>query len=194
MSKTWIVILTIVITAVVAVGASYYYLNNKAEEEKTELQSQIDELEKKVQDVQSTDTDSDASTSATTDEEVSSSLNEEDVKKEICKQLCPDAEYRSTSNESNTGEVGSSICRVKNIVNNFAYGNTSYLATESGGPGHGWLAVKTGNQWDNVYSAQDMWECNILEKYNFPSELFEGDSANSTCYDYLTQEEKEYSN
>ncbi len=74
MSKTWIVTLTIVITAVVAVGASYYYLNNKAEEEKTELQDQIDgfeddinQLERQVSSLQTTDSDS-ASTATTTDE------------------------------------------------------------------------------------------------------------------------------
>ncbi len=68
MSKTWIVILTIVITAVVAVGASYYYLNNKAEEEKTELQNQIDELKDQVSDLQAAEADTSTTTEVDDDE------------------------------------------------------------------------------------------------------------------------------
>ncbi len=48
MSTAWKVIIAVILAVVLVAGWSYYYLNQenrKAEEEKTELQSQIDELE-----------------------------------------------------------------------------------------------------------------------------------------------------
>jgi len=73
MNKTWIVIITIIITAVVTAGGAYYCLNNKAEKEKAELQTQIDELkdhidqlERQILSLQKADSDS-TSTTTTTD-------------------------------------------------------------------------------------------------------------------------------
>jgi len=68
MNKAWIVIITIVITVAVVGGGAYYYLNNKAEEEKAELENTIDELEQKVQDVQTDTSDADSSATTTEDE------------------------------------------------------------------------------------------------------------------------------
>lgn len=71
MNKTWSVIISIIITAIVVGGVAYYYLNNKAENEKADLQNQIDELEDQILDLQSKSSEtnkSDESETATEEE------------------------------------------------------------------------------------------------------------------------------
>lgn len=52
MNKTWSVLIAVLITAIIGVGGSYYYLTAKAAEEKAELQEQIEELNDQINDMQ----------------------------------------------------------------------------------------------------------------------------------------------
>lgn len=56
MSSFWKVFIGIAVTLIVAGGGTYYYMNQKLENEKSDLQSQINELNKQIEDLQATQT------------------------------------------------------------------------------------------------------------------------------------------
>jgi len=193
MNKTWTVIITIIATAVVTAGGAYYCLNNKAEEEKAELQTQIDELENEINKLQAqlSTTESDETTSESGETAVSSELSEEETKELICSQSYPGSLYVS-ENDSNSGwDIDTVICRVKKVVGVFARGGNNKIVEDSGGPGFAWLAKKIDGAWESILETQDSYDCETLEKYDVPSELLDNDG---TCYNYETQESIEYNN
>lgn len=50
MKPVWKIVIVALITAVIVGGLTYYYLNTKAKQEKNDLQTQIDDLNKKIAD------------------------------------------------------------------------------------------------------------------------------------------------
>ena len=48
-----------------------------------------------------------------------------------------------------------------------------------------WAVVD--GEWTEVEGTQDSWSCQVLTRYEFPSEL-----VGETCYDYSAQEERPY--
>ena len=70
MPTVWKIVIVIVVTLAVVGGGTYYYMNQKLENEKSDLQSQINELNKQIEDLQATQTTAptDSDTDETADE------------------------------------------------------------------------------------------------------------------------------
>jgi len=68
MSSFWKVFVGVAVTLVVAGGGTYYYMSQKLENEKSNLQSQITELNKQIDDLQATETTTDSTDDSTTTE------------------------------------------------------------------------------------------------------------------------------
>lgn len=72
MKTIWVVLITLVATAVIVGGGSYYFLNKKATNDKNSLQSQIDDLNAKLATAEKSLADSQVSSVATTTPSVGS--------------------------------------------------------------------------------------------------------------------------
>lgn len=189
MSKTWIVILTIIITAAIFGGGTYYYLNAKATEEKANLQSQIEELEKNYASLQSQVNKSTSQNDTENNNDTVLDDTKTDNEKEICYKLYPNAQ-NVQSDEIKT-DIGT-YCRVTKNIGEYASGTIGEVLDNSGGgSGATWLAAKVDGIWNIVLETQDYFDCNKLEKYDVPADLLDNDG---TCYDYDAQEYKQYVN
>lgn len=101
MSKIWVVIITAIVSIAIAGGGTYYYLNNQAESNKADLQSQINELNNQIADSQS---------QSSTVEEASETVGTEVISHDI--QITYDAEYdkgRSKAYIKNNGVEAGAI-------------------------------------------------------------------------------------
>ncbi|MCX6812044.1 MAG: PsbP-related protein [Candidatus Berkelbacteria bacterium] len=66
--KTWLkILIAVVLTIIIVGGGTYYYMQRKLTNDKNNLQSQIDSLNKQIKDLQTTSSTSSTSTTATTD-------------------------------------------------------------------------------------------------------------------------------
>lgn len=63
---------------------------------------------------------------------------------------------------------------ITKIIDKYATGGAN---PPIGGGGVIWFAVKINNQWKVVWESQDNIPCQIIEKYNIPKEIYEGN-----CY------------
>ena len=72
MSTFWKIFITVVVTAGIVGGGGWWYMSKKATDEKTKLQSQIDDLSKQISDLKSASTSSSTSTTTPTTDETAS--------------------------------------------------------------------------------------------------------------------------
>jgi len=68
MSTAWKIVIAVILSLGIAAGGTYYYMNQKLENEKSNLQSQITELNKQIDDLQATETTADSTDDSTTTE------------------------------------------------------------------------------------------------------------------------------
>ncbi|MCX6812607.1 MAG: hypothetical protein NTW79_03225 [Candidatus Berkelbacteria bacterium] len=72
MKPVWIIVISVVITAGIIGGGTYYFLNKKTINDKDALQSQITDLNKKLTDAQTTASSTTSTTTPTTTDETAS--------------------------------------------------------------------------------------------------------------------------
>ena len=103
----------------------------------------------------------------------SSATDDATLKKAICEQLFPGYTYSAES-------INENYCNVDLLSGNFAEGIYGYS-----GAGAHWIATKVSDKWTEIQTSQDVWDCSLLEKYNFPKGFLTGNMAE--CYNPTTK-------
>jgi len=148
MKKTWIVVITIIITGLIVGGLTYYFINRSAQSDKKSLETQIEELQNQVEQSQINNQESSA-----TEEE---SINDLEKAKALC-----EADI----------QTGESLFTVNYIENDDGKFVDCSIGQTSGPAGHHLFGKLLGNSWTEVWSGNGEVEQSTIDKYNIPHQF-----------------------